>query len=501
MTSVQNRPLLLSGNSISLLVVALFLFTSCDLFTPIQTTPGTSTKGGDDDEELDDIRGGRVYNPDTGEFEDAEAILTEEMVTIDWEEVPTSEYEPIGSERTTPIDDGPIDDGTDTTGEENIDLRERYDVALLLPFLTNRFNSADEDINKNSKWAIQFYAGSRLALSKLEEEGVNLNVSVFDTEASVSKVNQLLERPEVKSSHLVMGSVEKECAKRIANFAKNNEVPFVSPYIASRGIAVENPFYIQIKPTLATHLEVLTKHIKDNHKTQDVVLIRREDNREATIMQYLQQLNADLSGSEYATPFSEAIINDETATLENFDIQPILKPSKETVFVVTSWMDKSFVYSFLQKAFNAIRETDHKITVYGMPQWQAFKDADYEYYEKLNLHISSEQYIDSYAAEVREFKKAYFDQYGTAPTTEAFRGYDDMLYFGRMLKKYGLYFYEHFNEAQEDAFHTRFELAPVTQVSTDAFGQEQYGAVERFENQFVYILKFEDYHFQPSSSK
>ncbi len=500
MTSVQNRPLLSSGNKISfsLLIVALFLLSSCDLFTPIQTTTGTRSDNKNDEEELDDIRGGRVYNPETGEFENAEAILTEEMVTVQWEEVPTSEYEPIGSDRTTPIDTGGTEEGG---GGEEIDLRERYDVALLLPFLSNRFNVTESEINKNSKWAIQFYAGSKLALKKLEEEGVNLNVSVFDTEAKVSKVNQLLQKPSVSGSHLIMGSVDKECAKRIATFAKNNEVPFVSPYIASRGIADENPYYIQIKPTLATHLEVLTKHIKENHKTQDVVLVRREDNREATIMQYIQQLNEDISGSSYATPFSEAIINDETATLENFEVQPILKPGSETVFVVTSWADKSFIYSFLQKAFNATRDLNHKITVYGMPQWQAFKDADYEYYEKLNLHISSEQYIDGYSADIREFKKAYFDEYGSAPTTEAFRGYDDMLYFGRMLKKYGLYFYEYFNEAQEDAFHTRFELAPVTQVTTDDFGQEQYGNVERFENQFVYVLKFENYHFQPTTGK
>ena len=497
MTSVQNRPLLLSGNNIFALALALLLFASCDMFAPIQTTqPGGDNKE-EEEEDLGEVRGGRVYNPDTGEYEDAESVMTEEMVTVKWEEVPTSEYEPIGSDRTTPIDTEDPIDSEDEAGD-NPDLRENYNVALMLPFLTNRFTTEDTEINKSSKWAIQFYAGAKVAFDKLEEEGINLTVSVMDTEANPNTVGGLLQDPAVQSADLIMGSVQKSCAQRIANHAKTRQVPFVSPYIASQGIAKENPYYIQVKPTLPTHLEVLVKHVIDNNTKENIVLIRREDEKEAAIMQYLQQLHEDIAGSEYTTPLSEAIISDETATLENFDIEPILKPSRKTVFVVTSWEDKAFVNSFLQKAFNAVREKAHEVTVYGMPQWSNFRGMDYEYYEKLNLHISSEQYVDSYAADVREFKKAYFDKYGETPTIEAFRGYDDMLYFGRMLQKHGVNFHEHFGEEQADMFHTRFELTPVTEVTTDAFGQEEYGPVERFENQFVYILEFDNYHFQPA---
>lgn len=500
MTSVQNRPLLLSGSNTLALILALLLFAACDLFAPIQTTPPGGGGNGDDTEEEDlgEVRGGRVYNPETGEYEDAENILADEMLTIEWEEVPTSDYEPIGSDRTTPIDiDDPID-GVD--GEENPDLRDNYNVALMLPFLTNRFSETDAEIDKNSKWAIQFYAGAKVAFDKLEEEGANLTVSVFDTEANPSTVSNLLQEPAVEDAHLIMGSVQKSCAQRIADHAKFNQVPFVSPYIASQSITKENPnpFYVQIRPTLPTHLEVLMKHVTDNHKKENIVLVRREDDYEAALMQYMQQLHEDIVGSEYTSPLSEAIISDETASLENFEIETILKSSRNTVFVVTSAEDKTFVNSFLQKAFNATREQNHRITVYGMPQWADFRGMDYEYYEKLNLHISSEQYVDSYAADVREFKKAYFDKYGESPSVEAFRGYDDMLYFGRMLQKHGLGLLNHLGEEQAEMFHTRFQLNPVTKITTSPFGEEEYGPIERFENQFVYILEFNNYHFQPA---
>ncbi|MEM9990656.1 MAG: hypothetical protein AAF738_02770, partial [Bacteroidota bacterium] len=196
MTSVQNRPLLLSGNNAFVLGLVLLLFTACDLLAPLQqgTSNGRSGDNTEEEEDLGEVRGGRVYNPDTGEYEDAETVLADEMVTIRWEAVPTSEYEPIGSERTSPIDDED-DNSLDGIGADNPDLRERYNVALLLPFLTNRFTSEDAEIDRNSRWAIQFYAGARLALAKLEEEGVNLNVDVLDTEANPTVVNTLLQEP------------------------------------------------------------------------------------------------------------------------------------------------------------------------------------------------------------------------------------------------------------------------------------------------------------------
>jgi len=47
------------------------------------------------------------------------------------------------------------------------------------------------------------------------------------------------------------------------------------------------------------------------------------------------------------------------------------------------------------------------------------------------------------------------------PTEQAFKGYDTVLYFGRMLKEYGPSFYNKLDQNYKDMLHTRFAINRV----------------------------------------
>jgi ABC-type branched-subunit amino acid transport system substrate-binding protein len=305
------------------------------------------------------------------------------------------------------------------------------------------------------------------------------------------------EREKLTRSHLLLGTVKPDCVVATANFAKENKIPFVSPFTASGSITTENPYYIQINPTLRAHLKALVKHARFNYNSDQILVVVPDNPDAISRMKVIQELNAELAGDAYAPKFEEVIIKDKSPNLDKLNLSTLIRKGRETVFLLPIWENKDFIYAFLRKAY--VTDLQNQIVIYGMRQWQSktFEDMEFSYLENLEVHISSEYFVDGYAPDVREFKRRYFEVYGTSPSQDAFRGYDNMLYFGRMLNKHGTKFYEFFEEEKLPYFHTKYQFEPVTKASTTNIRNEQYGPTERYENGFIHILKFTDFYFQP----
>ena len=192
--------------------------------------------------------------------------------------------------------------------------------------------------------------------------------------------------------------------------------------------------------------------------------------------------------------FRQYTVKEESASFQNINLIPFLPPGDTAVFILPSWSNETFIYSFLSR-LKLARQPDNYVEVYGMPQWISYERIDYDLLEDLNVHVSSDFFVDPYLQEIGFFRSRFFDRYGTPPRDEAFLGYDVMLYFGRMINKYGTKFQYAFEQDPQQMLHTRFEFERVVQPGRKT-GREN-APIERFENKFVNILKFEDYQFQP----
>ena len=82
-------------------------------------------------------------------------------------------------------------------------------------------------------------------------------------------------------------------------------------------------------------------------------------------------------------------------------------------------------------------------------------------------------------------------------------GFDLMLYFGRLLKKYGTEFPDHFEKEKSAGRHTMFNFLPVTKEDKMLDGKNfsEPRRIERFENNYLNIIKFEEYEFKQAGIK
>jgi ABC-type branched-subunit amino acid transport system substrate-binding protein len=376
----------------------------------------------------------------------------------------------------------PTDRGTGTTtaptlpGEPMKELKTTYDLSIPLPFFRDKYNSATGANYDKSLFALDFYAGVKLAMDSLSYSNINLNVNIVDTKPDFTAV---LNQYEVSKTDVMLGPVEKDNLPAAIAFSNDKKKTVVSPYFPSLDLEGENPNFVQVKPSLKTHCEAITNHTRARYKPELVVLLARQQDGESARFKYFQDKNALISRSSTAPKFREATVDEKM-----IDISKLVSPTLTTVFVVPSW-NEAFVGALLKK----IDEHPNKrnIVIYGMPQWMDFAGMN-DYFDRLKVRISSSTFVDVNRPEVRIFRQRFVDKFGKMPNNDAYLGYDCALYFGEAMKKYGSKFAYFLDREPRKLLHTKFLFEPVYRSTTT--GTDDFGKVMKYENKYVNILRY-----------
>ncbi|WP_157974292.1 ABC transporter substrate-binding protein [Lewinella sp. IMCC34183] len=499
MTSVPSRRLPSSGNSPLLYCLLALLLTtvttSCELFKPVDTTgPTTTTRPGRGDDDLDPVQSRRVFDEETGTYIVINAP-TQTMDTIVWQDgqgaAPITEdgqYAYVPPAPTAPTAPG-LPPVTQTgTGRNGSRLLSGYGVDFVLPFLSDRYAEGATAIDPNSLWALHFYSGAELALDEVREGRVAFDVRVQDSRANATKVKAILNSPEYQRSQLVIGPYLKDNVTLVADAVRGQEKVLISPYSASTGVSERNTNYVQVNPTLETHLRQLLAHAYNTQGADRIVLVAPAGERER--LAYFQDEYRLLSGDPDVEPLEEMIISGEVPDLS------LYLQGRRTVFMVPVYQDQVFVSNFLRQAYMATQaENGDNVAIYGLPQWADFDRLNAEFVQATNVHISSSVFIDPLDPQVREFRRKFYDRFATLPRDEAYIGYDVTRYFLRMIARYGTRFQFELEDHPETLMHTSFRFAPVAVIPADATNLEE-AVIDRFENTFVNILRYTDYAYQ-----
>lgn len=498
MISVPSHRQLLSGNNLKLfiLVAVLFISSSCEFFTKAQDAP--SVRKAKEEEKMTPLQGTLVYDPIKGEWirVTGEAV-TEKMDTIFWNTIPEEQFSPIVSVATS---GGGIVDGNEeatiSVDEFGSEIKPSYNVVMMLPFLTNQYDPLSAQFNSLSKWSLDYLCGAKMALKKLEAEEVDLKVSLIDTRAQPGEVQKILaSNNDLKNADLIIGPYRRDNIKLVAEFAKRNKVTMVSPYSASSNLSEDNPYYLQVSPNLKSHCKAITYYARKKFKPQQMVILYQDNSAKRQTAQYFQEANVLYNNGQPTDRITEYSVPDgRIPTAEELNISQFTSSGDSIAFIIPAWSrgDENFVFVALSQ-ISLEKEPFQYVEVYGMPQWQQFDKIDLDYFEKLNVHISSNLYIDERAQEIKNFRRDYYDQYGLIAPFEAYLSYDVMLFVGRMLEKYGNKFQYHIEKENPQYLHTRFEFERVVERGPTGFEQP---VIDQFENKFVNILRFQNYRFQ-----
>jgi hypothetical protein len=302
-------------------------------------------------------------------------------------------------------------------------------ISLILPLVLDNaaagktYSAADL---KKADMGVEYYQGFKLALDSLTATGANYKLQVFDSKDDAAQAHSLGINPQVKNSELVVGPIFPEDIKAFAAMLTSPRKPLISPLSPAAPATFRNQNLVTMTPPLEYHAIGAATYITKSIKPKKVFILTSGFSDEKL----------------YASPFKRTIdslskrkIPVVTITVVRGNLTPLvaqLSTKDQNIFLVPSTKQ-----AFLMVTLRSLDTLSKKypVTLFGHPNWEKFAFLKAALLQRLNTHITSTDKVDYKSAETNDFLRSYRHAYHMEPTDFAIKGFDQGLYFGKMLSE------------------------------------------------------------------
>ena len=317
-------------------------------------------------------------------------------------------------------------------------------VALMMPLhldQVDQISTSKFDIEQRGKKSyrqfefIEFYEGILLALDRLAEEGVSVQLNVADvSDNSAAKVEEAFNSHQMAESDVVVALLLRDAFDRAAQLAQQAGVYIVNPMATRSELCTENPYMVKVQPSVAGMLELMLKNMTVERPGSHLYVIHSGSASERPIMEELKR-QLDARGDIPYTLFNWNQSAKLTAVLKK-------TPGCNVISLYNQDKDNNrvFVGNLLNKLVAFKTGTP---TLYTLSDWtRDYADIDFNQLSQLNYHTYSTAWDMTNEVHVN-FLQAYRTRFGTEPSTPlASTGYDLMLYIGKGLSSKNAAFWQ-----------------------------------------------------------
>ncbi|MEO8885257.1 MAG: ABC transporter substrate-binding protein [Mucilaginibacter sp.] len=299
-------------------------------------------------------------------------------------------------------------------------------ISLLLPF---DLDYLDKGYNNNAALkkaniAVDYYQGFKLALDSLTTFGYNYKLQVYDSKDLPSQAHALAYNAQIRASDLIVGPVFPVDIKAFTAVLTSVRKPIVSPLAPASPATFKNRNLVTVNPPLEYHAWAAAGYITTTLKPKKVFILKSgysEDN-------------------DYLSPFKTAIdslskkrikVNQLTVVHGQLKVlEPQLSLTEQNIFIMPS-TNQAFLIVTLRTLDSLGKK--YPITIFGHPSWKDLTYLKAELLQRLKVHITSSENINYKAPETLSFIRTYRKNYHAEPTVYAIKGFDEGIYFGKLL--------------------------------------------------------------------
>ena len=355
-------------------------------------------------------------------------------------------------------------------------------IAVFAPlFLDDAFEgisytSAKESIPKNMLPGLEFYNGVMMAIDSLANEGIKLQVSIYDTKQPESYLNTMLNGTELSNVSLMIGSfTSSEEVKKFGEQALKRNIPLISATYPNVGGINANPFFVLLNTSFQTHLLAIHKYLNTYYKGTNIVAFRKP----GSIGDYIKKTFNDLNKNAKMAPVQIKWVELSETFLPR-DVMNHLDSNSNNVVLVASPIE-----SFGLKIIKTISGYEqYRTTAVGMPTWDGIKELNSKSCSNVDIVYSTPfnyMRLDNTEA---SFVKRYKTKFYSRPSDVVFRGYETMFHFGKLLMKYRNNFINNLSSNQYKIFND-FDIKPVKL-------RESNSVPDYLENKKLYFIRKQD---------
>ncbi len=325
-------------------------------------------------------------------------------------------------------------------------------VALLLPFNPSKKTAA-------SSRFIEYYEGMLLAVDSLQNQGLSLDLSVYDTGEGTSRIREILTGETLPNADLIIGAVQNDQIKMIADFAKEHHIKYVIPFTSKNDDVLSNNFVFQVN---TPHSYLYSKAAERGRKlfaNDHIIFVNIHDKEEKK--PFIKAFQEELK--DHQVPFKEIEYNGETFA-QDLDSLYMADQVRNVIIPTSSSLEA------LQKIKTPLRmlaetKTDYSISLFGYPEWQTYVREALDDFYALDTYIYTNFYADNLSKPMQDFYNKFKTWYSkdlinTYPKY-GILGFDTGMFFFGAMKKYGVNFEEELDNIHYPSIQTGFDFHRV----------------------------------------
>ena len=325
-------------------------------------------------------------------------------------------------------------------------------VALLLPF------QANEALTSNSSRFLEYYEGFLLAVDSLRNQGYSIDLHVYDTGNGTKKMKEILKQDALKDVNLIIGAVQNDQIKLVADFADKHNIKYVIPFTSKNDEVLNNAALFQVNTPHSYLYAKATQAAVKLFRDYNIILLDCPGDKEVKT-DFIKTLKMELKNRQI--PFHEYTCDENfalnTDSLLSIDIPNVIIPTSGSA-------------EALMKILPPLRQVvettaDYRISLFGYPEWQTYTKDYLEDFYALNTYIYSSFYADNLSPEIKKFYQDYKTWYSKSPINTfpkyGMLGFDTAMFFINALHNYGENFENSLSKMHYNGIQTGFDFERV----------------------------------------
>ena len=305
-------------------------------------------------------------------------------------------------------------------------------VALMMPLhldQLDQISTSKFDVEQRGKRSyrqfefIEFYEGLLLALDKLAEQGVSVELNVADVSGNTpAHVEEAFLSHHVDQCDFVVALLLRDCFDKAAELARQAGVYIVNPMATRSELCSENPYMVKIQPSLKGMIALMLNNMKFERPDAHLYIIHSNSKDEKAAMDELKRQlteRGDIKYTIFNWSQSARLVSVMKAT-----------PRCNVLSIYDQGKDNNRVYSInLLNRLSSIKKDSP--TLYTLTDWtREYNDIDFAQLQLLGYHTYSLAWDMSNDVHV-QFLQSFRNRFGSEPTSQlAATAYDLMLYIG-----------------------------------------------------------------------
>ena len=323
-------------------------------------------------------------------------------------------------------------------------------AALILPFMLDDTASTDQ------KKMIEFYQGMLLALDRLKNENISVNLKLFDSKSENTPITPLLESGQMDDVDIIFGPRWTSHIKETAKWSTEHKIPLVLPMNSNSDDVFNNPYVYQLNTPQSYFHQEIYNHFLEQFPNPNIILLDADEYKKND---FIDGLIATLA--EHDIPVTTVMV-DTAAQM----VMDIIVPDKQNIFIINS--ENSAPLNTMLPVLQLVtrnKSPEYETHLFGYPQYQYYASDHLDEMYEVDTWFYSWFYTNNLLRESIEFdalfRRSFSRQMMVSYPSYASYGYDTGYYFLKGLATYGKDFENHLNELDTKPVQMGFKFERV----------------------------------------